>query len=51
MIGAGLLIPESMGKSSQSLNPPHASRTRLYLVRLDGANASQRAEHREHSDG
>lgn len=44
MIGAGLLIPDRAGKSAQSVTPPHASRTRLYVVRLDGA------EHAEHPD-
>ena len=42
MIGAGLLIPDGDGKSAQSLKPPRASRTRLYVVRLDGS------EHLEH---
>lgn len=44
MIGAGLLIPDRAGKSAQVVKPPHASRTRLYVVRLDGA------EHAEHPD-
>ncbi len=48
MIGAGLLIPDREGKSAQSLKPPYASRTRLYLVRLDGSSSGECAEHREH---
>jgi putative DNA primase/helicase len=44
MIGAGLLIPERSGKSSQSLKPPRASRTRLYVVRLDGAEHAEQAD-------
>ena len=48
MIGAGLLSPGTRGKSSQSLQPPYASRTRLYVVRLDGIGDG---EHREHCGG
>jgi len=44
MIGAGLLIPDRAGKSSQAMKPPHSSRTRLYVVHLDGA------EHPAHPD-
>ncbi len=36
MTTAGLLIPGADGKSSQSIKPPHADKTRLYVVRLDG---------------
>ena len=50
MIGARLLIPDREGKSAQSLKPPHASRTRLYVVRLDGAVSGQSGEHFEHGD-
>jgi putative DNA primase/helicase len=49
LIAAGQLIPARNGKASaQALKPPHANKTRLYVVRLDGAGAV--AEHREHAD-
>lgn len=49
MIAAGQLIPARNGKASaQALNPPQANKTRLYVVRLDGAGAG--AEQREHTD-
>lgn len=49
MIAAGQLIPARNGKASaQALKPPHANKTRLYVVRLDGAGTV--AEHREHAD-
>ena len=48
MTVAGLLIQGTGGKSAQSIQPPRADRTRLYVVRLGGADEGEAAEHPEH---
>ena len=53
LIGRGMLIPGRDKKTSQSIKPPRADKTRLYVVRLGGSANARDPEpgsaHREHS--